>query len=103
MRIRELLRSEYRAAGSAAQSDTTMPVDRFNATIFAAAVVDEAGAPLFSAEDVLQWPERTDVWAEVLRIAQFALDLSEVGTDALKKSSADSPETTDATPSTAAS
>lgn len=94
LRVRELLRSEYRAAQTTAQADTVMPVDRFNATIFAAAVVDEAGAPLFTADDVLQWPERTELWDEVLRIAQFALDLSEVGPEALKAPSDALPETT---------
>lgn len=77
-------------------------VDVFNASIFAAAVVDDTGVPLFSADDVLTWPERSAVWDEVLRIASRALDLSEVGSNALKEPSPDSPATTDATPSTAA-
>ena len=98
MRVRELLRSEYREAQAAARNDAVMPNDRFNAMIFATAVIDDAGGPLFTADDVLLWPERSVVWNEVLRIAQLALDLSEVGTDALKKPSSASPETTDVTP-----
>lgn len=98
LRIQELLRSEYRATERAAADAKS--VDVWNAGIFATAVIDADSKPLFSADEVLLWPERSAVWGEVLRIAQAALDLSEVGSDALKEPSTVSPETTIATPST---
>lgn len=98
LRIQELLRSEYRATERAAADAKS--VDVWNAGIFATAVIDADSKPLFSADEVLLWPERSAVWNEVLRIAQAALDLSEVGSDALKEPSTVSPETTIATPST---
>lgn len=98
LRIQELLRSEYRATERAAADAKS--VDVWNAGIFATAVIDADSKPLFSADEVLLWPERSAVWNEVLRIAQAALDLSEVGSEALKELSTVSPETTIATPST---
>lgn len=88
--IRELLRSEFRAVrAAAAVSDGLLDTDLWNAGLFAAAVVDAAGAPLFSADEVLAWPDRSAVWGEVLRIAKAALDLSEVGPDFLPPPSSD--------------
>lgn len=98
LRIQELLRSEYRATERAAADAKS--VDVWNAGIFAIAVIDADSKPLFSADEVLLWPERSTVWGEVLRIAQAALDLSEVGSEALKELSTVSPETTDTTPLT---
>ena len=98
LRIQELLRSEYRTTERAAADAKS--VDVWNAGIFATAVIDADSKPLFSADEVLLWPERSAVWNEVLRIAQAALDLSEVGSEALKELSTVSPETTIATPST---
>ena len=98
LRIQELLRSEYRATERAAADAKS--VDVWNAGIFATAVIDTDSKPLFSADEVLLWPERSALWGEVLRIAQAALDLSEVGSEALKELSTVSPETTTTTPST---
>lgn len=100
--IRELLRSEFRAVRSAALAGASLDADLWNAGIFAAAVVDAAGVPLFQADELLAWPDRSAVWDEVLRIAKAALDLSEVGPDFLPKPSSGSPATPGATPSTAA-
>jgi len=100
--IRELLRSEFRAVRSAAMSAGPFDADLWNAGIFATAVVDAAGVPLFQADELLAWPDRTAVWDEVLRIAKAALDLSEVGPDFLPPPSSDSPVTPDVIPSTAA-
>ena len=98
LRIQELLRSEYRATERAAADAKS--VDVWNAGIFAIAVIDADSKPLFSADEVLLWPERSALWGEVLRIAQAALDLSEVGSEALKELSTVSPATTDTTPLT---
>lgn len=88
--IRELLRSEFRAVRAAATAgDRLLDTDLWNAGIFAAAVVDTTGAPLFQADELLTWPDRSAVWNEVLRIAKAALDLSEVGPDFLPPPSSD--------------
>lgn len=103
LRIRELLRSEYRAIQAQAQPDgEPFNVDRWNAGCFAAIVIDASGEPMFTVDEVLQWPERPEVWDEVVRVANAGLNFSEVGTAALKKPSGDSPATTDATPKTEA-
>lgn len=101
--IRELLRSEFRTVRAAAFTNGPFDTDLWNAGIFAAAVVDANGAPLFQADELLLWPDRSAVWDEVLRIAKAALDLSEVGPDFLPPPSSDSPATPDTIPSTAAS
>ena len=79
--------------GLLTQSNDTN-ADIWNAHIFAASVVDDTGKALFTPADVLAFPERDDVWAEIVRLDTIALDLSEVGPEALKAPSDDSPETT---------
>lgn len=78
-----------------ADTSELFDTDRWNSGLFANAVIDAAtGQPLFSVEDVLGFPERSAVWIEIRRVAQLSLDLSEVGHEALKPSSADLPATT---------
>lgn len=96
LRLRELSRAEYRAAERDAttqqrSADGRVLVDgpRWNAGVFAAGVIDADGAPLFTPDEVLAWPERTPVWLEVLRVATLILELSEVGPEALKAPSTD--------------
>lgn len=90
LRLRELLRAEYRAAAEWA-GEGAGSMDRWNAALFSAGVVDpesprDARLPLFTRDEVMVWPNRPDLWAEVLRVAQAICDLSEVGADALSKS-----------------
>jgi hypothetical protein len=88
--IREHSRAEFRAIqqGAADPDDTErLLTDRWNGGLFANAVIDPAsGAPLFTLEELLAFPERNALWAEIKRIAQLSLDLSEVGPAALTKS-----------------
>lgn len=107
--IRELLRTEYDAAQQFAttgkvdgQGRPLVHVDRVNAAIFAAGVMDpesgdpyadgrrdDAGnlvvdprtrRPLVTAEEVLAWPARPDLVDHIVDVAQAILDLSEVAT-----------------------
>jgi len=91
--VREHTRAEYRAIAQSADKgkdesgQALIDTDRWNGGLFANAVIDAAtGAPLFTVDEVLTFPERSAVWGEVRRIAQESLDLSEVGPEALSKS-----------------
>ncbi len=88
--IREHSRAEFRAAQEAAaapDSADKLLTDRWNGSLFANAVIDPAsGAPLFTLDEVLTFPERNQLWDEIRRIAQLSLDLSEVWPAALTKS-----------------
>lgn len=67
-------------------------VDRWHAAIVAAGLLDgESGQPLFQRDEVLQWPARGAIWAEVRRLAQAILDLSEAGSEALKSGDPETP------------
>lgn len=85
LRIREHTRAEYRAImqgadkGKDENGQALIDTDRWNSGLFANAVIDMHGEPLFTVDEVLAFPERTRLWAEVRRIAQESLDLSEVG------------------------
>lgn len=99
LRLRELLRTEYRAAAAFAGEGADR-VDRWNAALFCAGVIDpdsppDARAALFTRTEVMAWPNRGDLWAEVLRVAQQIIDLSEADTAALKKTSTDSSPATE--------
>lgn len=91
--IRELSRLEWREAarhsevGKDADGQPLTNVDQWNAHIFASGVIGENGAALFAAADILAWPRRADLWTEIARIGSAILDLSEVGSDALKEPS----------------
>jgi hypothetical protein len=94
--LQELSRAAFRATAQAARianaEDGTVDTDRWNGGLFAAIVVDEATKqPLFTLDDVLAMANRADVWDEILRVATIGLNFSEVGQDALKKTSSDSP------------
>lgn len=79
--VREMTRRTYREIVTAAATD----VDRWNAGLFAAMVIDPAtDKPMFSADEVLGLANRNELWVEILRIAQIGLDLSEVGKESLK-------------------
>lgn len=99
LRLRELLRTEYRNAAAFAGEGADQ-VDRWNAALFCAGVIDpdsppDARQPLFTREEVMAWPNRGDLWAEVLRVAQQIIDLSEADAAALKKTSSDSSPATE--------
>lgn len=71
---------------------TATDADRWHAALFAALVVDpETKEPIFDRDHILTWPNRVELWNEVRRIAQVGLDLSEVGAEALHKSSVEAP------------
>ena len=89
---RELTRAEWREANDWASTTEVAPdgtrlilLDQWKAARFAAGVIDpETEEPIFKREDVLAWPNRDDLWAEIARIADAIDALSEVGTEALK-------------------
>ena len=93
--IRELSRLEWREAARESEvgkDDAGQPltnIDQWNSRVFAAGVIDAGGAALFAAADILAWPRRADLWAEIGRIASAIIDLSEVGPAALKEPSSD--------------
>lgn len=107
--IRELLRPEYLAAERAAITEpppdtpTHHPTtgarllyrnaDRWHAHLVAAGAIDpDSGDPLWSADEILRWPNRDGLWSgldaaapgDIPRLAQAILDLSEVGPEAIK-------------------
>ena len=79
--LRELTRAEYRAIARAADmGGDQINIDQWNGGIFAAGVVDPAThAPLFSVDEILNWPQRGALWDEIKRVATIILDLAEVG------------------------
>jgi hypothetical protein len=84
--IQELARAEWREAEEwAATGEKTAEgvpiilVDRWNVARFAAGAIGSDGALLFSRDEVLAWPNRDDLWAEIARIASEIDALSEVG------------------------
>lgn len=95
--LQELTRASFRAVVKAAKvppnddSDEEMvDKDLWNGGLFAAVVVDqETRAPLFTLDEILEMAHRADVWNEILRIATIALNFSEIGPEALKKTSSD--------------
>lgn len=94
---RELTRAEWREASDFADSGektetgvSLILLDHWHAARFAAGVIDpETEQPIFTRDEVLAWPNREDLWNEVVRISNAIGALSEVGTEALK--SGDSP------------
>lgn len=89
---RELTRAEWREAldyAATGEINTSgAPIiltDRWTAARFAAGVIDEAsGEPIFTRDEILAWPNRTDLWDEAVRIVDAIDALSEVGGEALK-------------------
>lgn len=83
--LREMTRKAYRQVIDASAGD----VDKWNAGLFAAMVIDPAtDKPMFTTDEVLEWANRSSFWVEILRLAQVGLDLSEVGKENLKSESA---------------
>ena len=80
--VRELTRRAYRQVIEDAGGD----VDKWNVGLFAAMVIDPAtDAPMFTADELIEKASnRQELWAEILRIAQAGIDLSEVGKESLK-------------------
>lgn len=83
--IRELTRAQWRTATEAARADEEGKIllSPYYQHIFAFGVVDAEGKPIFQPAEVLDFPNRDDVWEEIARIAQAILELSEVGSQAL--------------------
>lgn len=89
---RELTRAEWRAAldyaatgEKSADGTPIILVDRWNIARFVFGVIDPVTEePIFTRNDLLAWPNRTDLWDEVARVAGEIDALSEVGGDALK-------------------
>lgn len=81
LRLRELSRLAWREASTfAAIDELTLDLDRYHAAIFAGIVVDpESKEALFMPADVLAWVQGADLWAEVRRIAEAGLAMSEIG------------------------
>lgn len=80
LRLRELTRAQWRACADKARNEAgDILIDPWRAALFAAGVVGEDGASLFSAEEILAFPQRDDLWDEIARIANAVLEVSEVG------------------------
>lgn len=83
LRLRELSRKAYIDGQQYAEIPDEVGkilVEKWNAAIFAAGVVDpETKQPLFTADEVFEFGNNARVWGETMRIAQCVLDLSEVG------------------------
>jgi hypothetical protein len=86
LRLRELDRATARAASRASDiGNGRTDLDTWNASVFAAGVIDAAtGAPLFTVDEIKAWPHRVALWNEIVRIGNAILELSEVSPDALK-------------------
>lgn len=92
IRIRELTRAEWRASNDHASTGKEdadgapiIYIDHWAAARFAAGVIDPAtDAPMFTADEVLAWPNRADLWREIGRIADAIDRLSEADRGALK-------------------
>lgn len=68
---------------------TQTGLDLRDAGIVAAGVIDpESGRPIWASEDILGWPNRAELWAELRILARKIRELSEVGPDALKSGGA---------------
>lgn len=85
LRIQEITRAEYRAVYAAADiGDDKVSLDKLHVGFFALMVVDPAsGAPMFTEDEVMSFPQRAAIWNEIVRIQQAGLDLSEAGPDFL--------------------
>jgi hypothetical protein len=90
LRLRELTRAQWRACveASAGDDEGRVRLELWHPHLFATGVIDplNGGEPLFSVKEVLAWPKRDELWAEVGAVAQAILELSEVGPEALQKS-----------------
>lgn len=76
--------------------EQAIDADRWHAALLAASWIDPAtGRSITTREEIMQWPNRAGLRDEAARLAQAALDLSEVGNDHLKKESAPSFPATD--------
>ncbi len=91
LRIQEITRAEYRAVYQAADiGDNQVSLDKLHAGFFALMVLDPAtGAQMFTEAEVMAFPQRSALWAEVVRIQQAGLDLSETGEGFLPAPSSD--------------
>ena len=83
LRLRELSRKAYVDGQKAAEipgQEGMIYVEKWNAFVFAAGVVDpETKQPMFAADEISEFGNNPRVWTEVMRVAQCVLDLSEVG------------------------
>ena len=94
LRLRELTRAQWRACAqaSAVPDDAgKVNLDQWRAHLFAAGVINGTGEPLFTPAEVLDFPQRDDLWEEIARIADCILELSEVGQAPLSEASFGSP------------
>jgi len=87
LRLRELTRAAWREANDyadtgekTAEGVSIILVEKWHVARFVAGVIDPAtGAPMFTHEEVFGWPNRDDLWTEIVRIASAIDELSEVG------------------------
>lgn len=91
IRIQEITRAEWiQVYADADIGDKKVSLARLNAGFFAFMVLDPTTAtPMYTADEVMAFPERDALWAEVARIKQAGLDLSEAGDGFLPAPSAD--------------
>ena len=94
--IRELMRTVWRAVISAREAEAFVGddgqryisaegLDIAAATTLAFGAIDpETGAALWQPSEVATWPRRPELWADVHRVAEAILALSEVGPEATK-------------------
>lgn len=76
--------------------EAVLDTDRWHAALVAVGARDPAtGEALFDRDAILEWPNRAELWNELVRLAQAILDVSEVSEEHLKKESAPSSPVTE--------
>jgi hypothetical protein len=96
LRLRELTRAAWREANDYADTGeknaegvSIILVEKWHVARFAAGVIDpETKEPMFTRDEVLGWPNRDDLWAEIVRVAAAIDELSEATPEALKSGGA---------------
>lgn len=98
--LRELTRAEYLAAYDVDEDLTTVGADgaryltpagvdvRAASVVAAGAIDPETGEALWAAAEVMAWPRRADLWADVAAMARAILELSEALPGSLKSGGA---------------
>lgn len=89
--IQELSRAEWRETLESAKTDpdkegnTLTKIDPWNAATLAYGALGGDGKPLFTRTEILTWPNRDDLWAEISDIANDIRDFSGMEEGALEK------------------
>lgn len=91
IRIQEITRAEWNQVYAGADiGDNKVNLARLNAGFFAFMVIDPiTTTTMYTADEVMAFPERAALWAEIARIKDLGLKISEAGEGFLHAPSAD--------------